>query len=137
MERMLHLLETFRAHGSDGKNYVVHGYEHLARLDGARGLETQWEPTGEAEYRLADGRHISVDAHGAMSVPGIGLSLLREGGAERSSVPAVAPSADALVTCDVCLREVPRSEAIVPEATDYVAYFCGLECFEKWKNPPP
>ncbi|HET7527316.1 MAG TPA: DUF3330 domain-containing protein [Burkholderiaceae bacterium] len=137
METMLHLLETFKTRGSDGKDYVVRGYEHLARLDGARGLETQWEPTGVAEYKLSDGRHVSVDARGAMSVPEIGLSLRREGSAERSSVPPILPGADALVTCDVCLREVPRSEAIVPEAADYVAYFCGLECFEKWKNPPP
>lgn len=43
------------------------------------------------------------------------------------------------VSCEVCLREVPRSEAIVPEAVDYVAYFCGLECFGKWQSrlPPP
>ena len=40
------------------------------------------------------------------------------------------------VACEVCLREVPRSESLVPEAADYVAYFCGLECFEKWKNLP-
>jgi hypothetical protein len=41
------------------------------------------------------------------------------------------------VACEICLREVPRSEAIVPEAADYVVYFCGLECFETWKNSPP
>jgi Domain of unknown function (DUF3330) len=40
------------------------------------------------------------------------------------------------VACEVCLREVPRSEATVPEATDYVVYFCGLECYEKWKHLP-
>ena len=38
------------------------------------------------------------------------------------------------VACEVCLKEVPRSEATVPEAHDYVAYFCGLECYEKWKQ---
>jgi hypothetical protein len=38
------------------------------------------------------------------------------------------------VECSVCLREIPRSEAVVPEASDYVAYFCGLECYEKWKS---
>jgi hypothetical protein len=37
MEKMLHLLETFNARGSDGTAYVVHGYEHLARLDEAPG----------------------------------------------------------------------------------------------------
>ncbi len=30
------------------------------------------------------------------------------------------------VACEICLKEVPISEAIVPEATDYVAHFCGL-----------
>ena len=38
------------------------------------------------------------------------------------------------VACEICLREVPLSEATVPEAADYVAYFCGLECYEKWKR---
>ncbi|MBE0474866.1 DUF3330 domain-containing protein [Rhodoferax sp.] len=37
------------------------------------------------------------------------------------------------VQCDVCMKEVPVSEATVPEATDYVVHFCGLECYEKWK----
>jgi hypothetical protein len=37
------------------------------------------------------------------------------------------------VACEVCLKEVPKSEATVPEATDYVLYFCGLDCYEKWK----
>lgn len=43
-------------------------------------------------------------------------------------------ASEQLVTCDVCLKEVPKSEAIIPEASDYVAHFCGLECHEKWKN---
>ncbi|MGA8146265.1 MAG: DUF3330 domain-containing protein [Gallionellaceae bacterium] len=38
------------------------------------------------------------------------------------------------IACEVCLKEVPKSEATVPEATDYVVHFCGLECYEKWKN---
>lgn len=38
------------------------------------------------------------------------------------------------VACEMCLKEVPISEATVPEALDYVAHFCGLECYEKWKN---
>ena len=60
MEKTLHLLETFTARGSDGKAYVVHGYEHLARLDAVRDTLGQWEPTGLAEYKLADGRHVSL-----------------------------------------------------------------------------
>ena len=39
-----------------------------------------------------------------------------------------------LVPCEVCLKEIPRSEAKVEEASDYVAYFCGLDCFEKWQK---
>ncbi|CAN7752742.1 DUF3330 domain-containing protein [Cupriavidus necator] len=38
------------------------------------------------------------------------------------------------VPCEVCMKEVPKSEAIVPEACDYVAYFCGLECYAQWRR---
>jgi hypothetical protein len=38
------------------------------------------------------------------------------------------------VACEVCMKEVPKSIAEVPEGTDYVMYFCGLECHEKWKS---
>ena len=52
----------------------------------------------------------------------------------RSQPNAPAPER---VTCAVCLKEVPRSEAQVAEAVDYVAYFCGLDCFERWKRQNP
>ena len=39
-----------------------------------------------------------------------------------------------LVPCEVCMKEIPRSEAKVEEAADYVAYFCGLDCFDKWRK---
>lgn len=39
-----------------------------------------------------------------------------------------------LVSCEVCLKEVPIAEATIPEASDYFTYFCGLECYEKWKS---
>ncbi len=38
------------------------------------------------------------------------------------------------VACDVCLKEVPVSEVVVPEAADYFAHFCGLECYQKWQR---
>lgn len=38
------------------------------------------------------------------------------------------------VPCAVCLREVPRDAAQVAEAEDYVMYFCGIDCYGKWKN---
>lgn len=44
------------------------------------------------------------------------------------------PVTAALIACEVCLKEVPVSEATVPEATDYVVYFCGLACYDKWKS---
>ncbi|MEW5890131.1 MAG: DUF3330 domain-containing protein [Pseudomonadota bacterium] len=44
------------------------------------------------------------------------------------------PQAGETVSCDVCLKEVPASEAKIAEAADYVAHFCGLECYAKWKR---
>lgn len=38
------------------------------------------------------------------------------------------------VACEICMKEVPISEATVPEATDYVVHFCGLDCYQKWKS---
>lgn len=36
------------------------------------------------------------------------------------------------VACELYQKEVPASEAVVAEATDYFAYFCGLDCYEQW-----
>ncbi|HCJ51782.1 MAG: hypothetical protein AUJ88_07065 [Gallionellaceae bacterium CG1_02_56_997] len=38
------------------------------------------------------------------------------------------------VACDICRKEVPLSEAKIPEASDYVAHFCGLDCYAKWQK---
>ncbi len=38
------------------------------------------------------------------------------------------------VSCEICLKEIPRSEAKSEEASDYVLYFCGLNCYEKWRE---
>lgn len=38
------------------------------------------------------------------------------------------------VRCEVCLKEVPISEAQVFEATDYFVHFCGLDCYQKWQG---
>jgi hypothetical protein len=78
MEKMLHLLETFSARGSDGKEYVVRGYEHMVRMQGVPDLQGQWEPTGLAEYKLADGTSIDVDARGVMTIAASGVTLERE-----------------------------------------------------------
>lgn len=42
------------------------------------------------------------------------------------------PTDVSLVACEICLKEVPKSEAQSAEARDYMAYFCGLECYEEW-----
>jgi hypothetical protein len=39
-----------------------------------------------------------------------------------------------LVSCEVCHREIPFSEANHFEAEDYVAHFCGLDCYSEWKQ---
>ena len=43
-------------------------------------------------------------------------------------------SKDETIKCDVCMKEVPASEAESEEATDYVVHFCGLECYSRWKE---
>jgi len=78
MEKMLHQLESFSARGSDGKTYVVRGYEHLARLDAVRDVQGQWEPTGVSEYKLDDGRRVEVARDGTMSIADTGVRLERE-----------------------------------------------------------
>ena len=43
------------------------------------------------------------------------------------------------VACEVCLKEIPLSEATSVKATDYIVYYCGLECYDQWrkqKEPP-
>lgn len=41
-------------------------------------------------------------------------------------------SKDEVIACEVCLKEVPASDAESSETADYVAHFCGLECYEQW-----
>ncbi|MFV1984725.1 MAG: DUF3330 domain-containing protein [Thiohalomonadales bacterium] len=38
----------------------------------------------------------------------------------------------ALISCDICMKEVPCGECKVSEVDDYVMHFCGLECYDKW-----
>jgi uncharacterized protein (TIGR02246 family) len=47
------------------------------------------------------------------------------------------PTTPETVSCDICLKQVPASEAQSPEASDYVLYFCGLDCYEQWKQQQP
>ena len=75
MEKMLRRLDTFTARGSDGKTYAVQTYEHLARVDAILDVQGHWESTGQAEYRLADGRRVDVDKDGQMLVADSGVRL--------------------------------------------------------------
>ncbi|MEJ2643745.1 MAG: DUF3330 domain-containing protein [Gammaproteobacteria bacterium] len=46
-------------------------------------------------------------------------------------IPIVLP---VKVRCETCLKEIPRSEATSAEAEDYVVYFCGIDCFQQWRE---
>lgn len=37
------------------------------------------------------------------------------------------------LTCEVCMKEIPRSVAQSYEGPDYVMHFCGAECYAKWQ----
>ncbi len=39
-----------------------------------------------------------------------------------------------LVACSTCLAEIPADVAKSFEGPDYVQYFCGLECLERWQK---
>jgi len=41
------------------------------------------------------------------------------------------------LSCEVCLREIPVSEAKNEEAADYVVYLCGLDCYQRWVAQAP
>ncbi|QDX80624.1 hypothetical protein B9N43_04810 [Denitratisoma sp. DHT3] len=41
------------------------------------------------------------------------------------------------VTCEECRKEIPNSAAMVSEVVDYVAYFCGLDCYQEWRQRRP
>jgi uncharacterized protein DUF3330 len=47
--------------------------------------------------------------------------------------PTTQPIEAQKVKCEVCLKEIPKSEAKCAEAVEYVAYFCGLDCYQQWQ----
>jgi hypothetical protein len=38
----------------------------------------------------------------------------------------------ATIACSACKDEVLVTEALSFEASDYVAHFCGLDCYQRW-----
>ena len=43
------------------------------------------------------------------------------------------PTAE-VIACEICIKEIPKSEAKVAEASEYVYYFCGSDCYAKWSK---
>lgn len=39
-----------------------------------------------------------------------------------------------VVSCAVCMKEVPSDAVKVTDAQDYVLHFCGLDCLERWQK---
>jgi hypothetical protein len=72
MDLRLQLLDSFVAKGSDGRDYKVRAYDRLVALPAKPG---QWEPSGEAEYRLEDGRAVEVRKDGSMRIAGSDITL--------------------------------------------------------------
>jgi hypothetical protein len=48
--------------------------------------------------------------------------------------PTQQPREPQKVKCEVCRKEIPRSDAQSAEAAEYVVYFCGFDCFHQWKT---
>lgn len=72
MELRLQLLDSLIAEGSDGNSYKVCAYDRLVLVPGTSG---DWEPSGQVEYRLEDGRLVDVENDGAMRIAGSGVVL--------------------------------------------------------------
>jgi elongation factor P--beta-lysine ligase len=44
------------------------------------------------------------------------------------------PTNSVYVSCEVCLTEIPESASMTSEAEDYAQYFCGIECYNQWRD---
>ena len=53
---------------------------------------------------------------------------------DQSNVEPGTSDPAAHVACGACHREIPLSTAVWRESSDYVAYFCGLECYDRWRQ---
>jgi len=38
------------------------------------------------------------------------------------------------IPCEVCLSEIPDSVDANTEASEYVSSYCGLECYQQWRD---
>ena len=39
------------------------------------------------------------------------------------------------VFCEICVKRIPRADAVVSEGRDRLVYFCGNTCYERWRGP--
>lgn len=39
-----------------------------------------------------------------------------------------------VVSCAVCLKEIPPDSVRITDAQDYVHHFCGLDCLAMWQQ---
>jgi hypothetical protein len=37
-------------------------------------------------------------------------------------------------TCEECEQEVANPAVMTPEGRDYALFFCGLDCYERWRQ---
>jgi len=44
------------------------------------------------------------------------------------------PKEPEYVSCEVCLTEIPDSVAMSSEGDEYAQHFCGIECYDKWRE---
>ena len=80
MDIKLQRLETIPTTDAAGTAYTVHAFERLAHVPLMLDSRTQWEPTGEVEYRLASGERLDLDTAGDWLLPGGELRLHRRAG---------------------------------------------------------
>ncbi|WP_416224115.1 DUF3330 domain-containing protein [Thiohalophilus sp.] len=51
----------------------------------------------------------------------------KPGSPEQASLPEK-------VSCTVCRKEVPRVDALKDEGEEYIRWFCGLDCYNQWRQ---
>jgi hypothetical protein len=67
MDLRLQFVESFLATGSDGATYKVCAYDRMTP-DPLLADGEHWQPTGQIEYRLADGRPVEIDGEGTAHI---------------------------------------------------------------------
>jgi len=44
------------------------------------------------------------------------------------------PQEPDLLSCEVCLTQIPADTALNAECDEYVLHFCGIECYRQWRQ---